>query len=228
VRDPPSARTLPDVWSRRRFLVSCSTLALVAAGCARLRPHTEFASLVFGDPHPDQYRPILASLIRTILPFEHPRFPAVTADALVERFFQLFPLEDEEKYQSVQRSFLFFNEIDFFPRALSPLLEEERKALDADRGEGRRQIAPMLDQKRREDEAMYDEFLASRKLAPCPFLSLAPPDRADYLRLWSRSRFVVKRQFVGSVRSLVLITAYSTEPFWRAIGYLGPLGLDRT
>jgi len=49
------------------------------------------------------------------------------------------------------------------------------------------------------------------------------PDPRAYLDLWRRSGFLLKQQFYASARALVMISAYSMEVVWPAIGYDGPL-----
>lgn len=70
---------------------------------------------------------------------------------------------------------------------------------------------------------MYGRFRASMEGAPRRFTELPLDARRAYLRMWGASGFITKRQFARSVKSLVMITAYSTEGLWRAIGYEGPL-----
>jgi hypothetical protein len=55
------------------------------------------------------------------------------------------------------------------------------------------------------------------------FRDLPLDGRRAYLELWRDSASIVKRQFYDSLRSLVMMTTYSMEATWPAIGYAGPL-----
>ena len=65
------------------------------------------------------------------------------------------------------------------------------------------------------------------KIGGWPTPSLALGQQREYVDLWRRSGFLVKQQFYASARSLVMISAYSMEEMWAAIGYDGPV-LSRT
>jgi hypothetical protein len=55
------------------------------------------------------------------------------------------------------------------------------------------------------------------------FVDLSVERQRDYLQLWSTSAFVVRRQFHAAARALIMISAYSLDDLWQAIGYDGPL-----
>jgi hypothetical protein len=48
-------------------------------------------------------------------------------------------------------------------------------------------------------------------------------ERRQYLALWRDSASIVKRQFHGAMRALVMVTTYSIDDMWAVIGYAGPL-----
>jgi hypothetical protein len=74
------------------------------------------------------------------------------------------------------------------------------------------------------DQRIYSEFRqTSLPSGVGPFTALPPLQRTGYLRLWGQSGFNGKQLFYHAAKRLVLVTAYSLESFWPAIGYAGPL-----
>jgi hypothetical protein len=201
---------------RRAFLHAASLLVLSLAGCSRVLSHARFARLALNNPHPDEYRPILGSLIRTILPFEDTRFPELRPEALEQRVLALFPLDHDERYLALRRALLIFDELDLFPQLEPPVVLAERAAhAGAD---------TPIDQLAHTDARAYAAFLTASGLSGHgSFTALAPAQRLGYLRLWGQSAFLAKRRFYQSAKGLVMIAAYSTPELWAAIGYAGPL-----
>ena len=201
---------------RRSFLASCLALVGALSGCRSALSRTRYARLALDDPHPDDYQPVLDALIRTILPFDHPRFPRVTVEAVRARLLALFPLEEDRKYLAFQNGLMIFGELDLFPLLQAPLVSEERRLAGTSDG--------ALATKARQDELLYAEFLRTSLPAGArPFTTLDASQRARYLRLWSRSGFDGKRLFYSASKTLAMVTAYSLGEFWSAIGYAGPL-----
>ncbi len=161
------------------------------------------------DPHPDDYHPILLGLIETILPFDHPQFPAVSPDVIASRLLTLFPVDREARFLTLQKSLMFFDELDLFPRAFAPIAAEEPDDNTA--------------AKLTEDERLYSVFLASSPSMPDRFTGLAIEQKRSYLRMWGQSGFLIKRQFYRATKALVMISAYSMDDLWKTIGYEGPL-----
>lgn len=208
--------TPPNGVDRRAFLTAC---AAVAAALARPWPAAAdgiVTRLVRGDTDPDGYRHVLRALIPTILPFEHPSFPQISVDAIEARLLGLFPL-GEERYAAVRQALLLYNEVALFPTLSPPIVAEERGLIEADEQEIRDLAA--------HDARLYAGFLepGPGPAAPGLFIDLAPARRTAYLRLWGQSAFEAKRRFYRTAKRLVVVTAYSTEELWRAIGYAGPL-----
>jgi hypothetical protein len=208
---------------RRAFLSSCSALLVALGGCRSFLSRTRLGRLDLTDPHPDDYGPVLRALIETILPFDHPLFPPVSAEAIQSRFLALFPLEEEQKYLAFQKGLMIFNQVDLFAVLQTPVVSEERALLGP---EGSRQgttdaeIAELALQ----DQRLYSEFQrTSLPFGAKPFAALQPLQRAGYLRMWGQSGFSSKRLFYQAAKRLVMVTAYSLEAFWRTIGYAGPL-----
>ena len=212
-------------FSRREFLSCCSLLALCAAGC-RLLPRARLARFYLNDPHPEDYQPVLRALVEAILPFDHPRFPSISAQRIEARFLKLFDLEEEERFLIIQQTFLFFNEIDLFPQTFPSIVAEERRLLDA----GPDRVRPpdfLLSEKELHDGELYRKFRSTTPSSARHFTHLSLQLKRQYLGLWGSSGFAVKRRFYSSAKDLVVVTAYTMDEVWRAIGYEGPL-LGRT
>ena len=110
--------------SRRNFLKAITVLGL--SSCTPFLPRTRFIHLLTNDPHPDHYNPILRSLIKLVLPFEHPRFPEITPDTVLKNLDIHFPLT-EERQEPFQRAFVLFNDIQLFNERLPAIIDEEAK-----------------------------------------------------------------------------------------------------
>jgi hypothetical protein len=213
---------VPGAPGRREFLAACAALAL--PGCSGLAVRTRVGRVASSDPHPDQYLPALDALVATILPFDHPRFPpGTTPEGIRTRLLSLFPLEESADYLRVQRALLLFNATDLFAEALPPLMSEERRQIEErdPRADGWRLVREAV----AEDAARWRAWTAGAGSGggSQDFVALGPGARAGYFGLWARSALSVRRAFYRSARTLVTTTAYSSEPFWAAIGYAGPL-----
>ena len=209
------------VVHRRGFLASCGVLAAALSGCSTVFPRTRLGRLAVNDPHPDEYRPVLRALLTTILPFDHPDFPAVRLEDLETRLLDLFPTERTDDYASMQRALIFFESVDLFPRMHVPLVADERDDFGASNVEVENRVIA--------DQQAYGGFAREHGIGDSErrFTILPPPQRSAYLRLWSHSAFGSKRRFYRSIKSLIMITAFSLPAFWQAIGYTGPvLGQD--
>jgi len=204
--------------SRRTFLSSCSALALCFAGCARLSPRTRAAYALVSDPPFAAYQPVLAGIIRAVLPFERSDFP-VTPAQVEAHFLRLFELERDARFLALQKTLVFFEQTDLFAD-LAPV-DAELTARDArERG---LDVAADVSALREQDRLLADAFARSRGDGARHFSALPLVQQREYFDLWRRSGFLIKRQFYASARSLVMISAYSMEEVWPAIGYDGPL-----
>jgi len=199
---------------RREFLASCGALVLALSGCQSVLSRTRLASLELDDPHPDDYEPVLRALIETVLPFDHPRFPQISAATIQERFLALFPLEAEQRYLVLQKGLMVFDQLDLFPLLQATIVADGR-ALEA--------TDALIAQAEAQDQHLYDEFRRERPSDSGAFTALSLPARSAYLRLWGQSAFNAKQLFYHSVKRLIMLTAYSSRDFWHVIGYAGPL-----
>jgi hypothetical protein len=209
-RDPALALT------RRRFLACCSALAAAGTGCASLAPDMRSAYALVVDPPLADYEPILRALIGTVLPLEVPAFP-VTGQQVEARLLRLFRLERDPRFLLLQRSFVLFDQTDLFPH-FAPLANEER--IVEGRGaknEGR----GTKDEGKTHDGDLYARFAGHG--APARFTALPLDRQREYFDLWRQSRFLLRREFHATARSLVMVSAYSMPETWAVIGYAGPL-----
>jgi hypothetical protein len=208
--------------SRRTFLSSCSALALSFAGCARLSPLTRAAYALVSDPPFAAYKAVLAGIVRAVLPFERSDFP-VTPAQVEARLLRLFELEQDARFLALQKTLVFFEQTDLFAD-LAPV-DAELTARDArERG---LDVAAVVSALRQQDRQLADAFAHARGDGSPNFSALRLVQQREYFDLWRQSGFLVKQQFYASARSLVMISAYSMEEVWAAIGYEGPL-LPRT
>ena len=136
------------------------------------------------------------------------------------RLLTLYQLESDPRFLTVQKMLLYFEQTDLFPSAL-PLIEQERLAIDAH--EHRLDLDALLKRKETLDLSQYADFTARDHAVELRFSALTLQRQREYLNLWNRSEFLVRRQFYFSVRALVMIAAYSMDEVWSAIGYDGPV-----
>jgi hypothetical protein len=115
---------------------------------------------------------------------------------------------------------LYFDEVDLFTYGL-PLAGAELSATDA-RERGMDSNA-LIARKEANDRRLYGAFVARDPASVKTFRSLNVERRREYFALWSRSDFLVRRQFYSSARALAMIAAYSMDDVWPAIGYDGPI-----
>ena len=204
--------------SRRTFLSSCSALALCVAGCARESPRTRSAYALLSDPPLAAYQAVLAGIIRAVLPFERSDFPVSPAQ-VEARFLRLFELEQDARFLALQKTLVFFEQTDLFA-GLAPI-DAELTARDArERG---LDVAALVSSLRQRDRQLAGAFARARGGGPTSFSALGLGRQREYFDLWRQSGFLIKQQFYASARALVMISAYSMEEVWTAIGYDGPL-----
>lgn len=158
------------------------------------------------------------ALIAAVLPFEHPQFPALAPDDVRERLLRLFPVDRETRFLTLQRGLAMFDQVDLFPHAFAPIVDAEFADSEERAGRG-----DTIERGARADERRYLAFMAQWRPERTLFSHLPLGAQRDYLTMWMRSSFVVRRQFARSAKSMVTITAYSMDALWQPIGYRGPL-----
>ena len=215
---PPPELSGAAAVSRRAFLSCCSALALAFPGCARLRSDTRLAYTLIADPPFEQYKPILDGLIASILPFERADFPT-SVEHVRSRLLTLFRLEDDARFLGLQKALVLFDQTDLFAHRLVPV-DEEARAIDASaRG---LDVQSVMTGSHAIDIDLYQRFVKGQTGAR-RFALLTVDRQREYLELWRASGHLIRRQFYASARSLVMISAYSMDVLWPAIGYAGPL-----
>ena len=212
-------RTNPDAAvaiTRRQFLACCSALSAAAGvACSTATRDTRSAYALVTDPPLADYEQILDGLIRTVLPLELPAFPVTGAQAKA-RLLDLFHLERDSRFLLLQRSFMLFEQTDLFPHSAPLSGESHHTEAQGTRDGGSRRRDDVA-----HDVALYARF--ERGGAPLRFTRLAIDRQRDYFDLWRQSRFLLRREFHATARSLVMLTAYSMAETWAVIGYGGPL-----
>lgn len=212
---------MPNV-SRRAVLQSAPFLLASLVRCSNaLAGRARLAEAFIVDPSWAAYQPILRGIVTAVLPFEMAGFPPVTPSDVEQRLMRLFPIEKERQFLGLQRTIVLFDEIDLFTRTSGPLAQEESKARDllARGGDIARVVAGI----NAADEKSYTAFAREHNVTVRRFRDLSLDSRRAYLELWRDSASIVKRQFYDSLRSLVMMTAWSIEATWPSIGYAGPL-----
>ncbi|HXD17536.1 MAG TPA: hypothetical protein VN654_11020 [Vicinamibacterales bacterium] len=204
--------------SRRAFLSACSALVLSLAGCGHVSPRMRSAYALLSDPPFTGYQAVLTGIVRAVLPAERSDFP-VTPAQVEARLLRLFELERDPRFLALQKTLVIFEQTDLFAE-LAPV-DAELTARDArERG---LDAAALMAALRRQDRELADAFARSLGDGAPRFSTLRLEDQRAYLDLWRRSGFLLKQQFYASARALVMISAYSMEAVWPAIGYDGPL-----
>lgn len=208
--------------SRRDFFAACSILAASLAACSTLTDRTRVAAAFIVDPPADEYMPALRDLIRILLPFDRAEFPLSPAQ-VETRLLRLFPLEKERRFLGLQRTLVFFNQLDLIPHTAQVLIEEERKAADVPARLGRREFRQVIRQKVVREMATFSRFVEGLEPEARYFTALPRERQREYFEMWQESELLIKREFAGGLRYLVMVTAYSDDRVWPALGYDGPL-----
>ncbi|MCU1348008.1 MAG: hypothetical protein JWO56_1038 [Acidobacteria bacterium] len=211
--------------SRRTVLQSAPLLLATLVRCSNaVAGRARVAEAFIVDPSWAAYQPVLRGVVTAVLPFEAAGFPPITPADVERRLVRLFPLEQEQRFLGLQRTIVLFDELDLFPRMSGPLAQEESKARDlvARGGDVRRVLHDIT----AADEAAFAVFVrehAAGGRGSLRFRDLPLDARRAYLGLWRDSASIVKRQFFDALRSLVMVTTWSMDATWAAIGYAGPL-----
>jgi hypothetical protein len=207
--------------SRRAVLQSAPLLLATLVRCSNaVAGRARVAEAFIVDPSWNAYRPVLRGVIAAVLPFDAAGFPPITLDDVEQRLLKLFPIENETRFAGLQRTIAFFDEINLFPLMPAPLLQEEAIVRDlAARGGDSARIGAEITAT---DKAAFAAFAANIK-PNVRFRDLPTEAQRTYLGLWRDSASIVKREFFGALRNLVMITTWSMDATWPSIGYAGPL-----
>ena len=203
--------------SRRCFLKSIAVLGL--SSCVPFTSRTKFIHLLTNDPHPDQYTPVLISLIKTILPFDHPEFPNIDDKTVLKNIIKHFPFTDEN-LEPFQRAFMVFNEIGLFPQKLPAIIDEETKHLIEFERLETTQIKNKMTEFLKQDEDLF--FTFQKEFGSHDSFQSAPKEvQAGYFSLWAKSSFSIRRMFYNSAKGVINACAYCHDKMWDAIRYEG-------
>ncbi|HEV7574048.1 MAG TPA: hypothetical protein VGQ21_21340 [Thermoanaerobaculia bacterium] len=207
--------------SRRAVLQSAPFLLATLVRCSNaVVGNARVAEAFIVDPSWNAYRPVLRGVITAVLPFDAAGFPPITLDDVEQRLLKLFPLENEVRFAGLQRTIAFFDEINLFPLMSGPLLQEEITVRDlAARGGDSARIGAEI---AATDKAAFAAFATNLK-PDARFRDLPAAAQRTYLGLWRDSASIVKREFFGSLRNVVMITTWSMEATWPSLGWAGPL-----
>jgi hypothetical protein len=116
-----------------RFVASSVILGLGLSGCAGWTPDARFARTQLCGPGAGCIPPgRLDGLIRSILPFDDPLYPALSLEAARSELLALFPIEQEPRFLTLQRGFALFNQVDLFPYAFRAIVDQEADPLRGD------------------------------------------------------------------------------------------------
>jgi len=206
---------------RREFLAVCGVLAASLAACTGVGRGMRAASSFIADPGLADYGATLRALIETLLPIGSGEFP-LDVNTVEQRLLRMFPLDDERRFLGLQRTLVYFDALDLAPHVAAPLLAAERIALDVPSRLSEAEFRSIVAAKSQTEWQSCETFF-HRFGRPARFAALAPEARLSWLRLWGASEFAVKRDFARTIRTLIYMSAYSSERVWPVIGYDGPL-----
>ena len=205
--------------TRRNFLKSISLLGL--SSCAPFLPKTRLMHLLTTNPSPSHYNPILQSLIKLILPFDHPKFPEISIKTVMKNIDAHFPLT-EERQEPFQQAFILFNDIQLFKEKLPIIVDEESKLFEEFENLQKNKINIKIDKIIQNDKLLLTNF--EKKYGRLESFLIAPKKaQEDYFYLWSQSGFNIKRMFFNSTKGVINACTYCDESAWEVMGYDGPI-----
>jgi hypothetical protein len=208
-------QTLPI--SRRDFVAGAAALLTSACG---IMGQIRGSERVMSAPTREDWQPVLNALITSILPFEHAQFPAVDSHAIEQQLLQLFPIEHDPEFVDVPLALVIFDDCGLFETPLAPMIADERRSLHASKLSSS-ELAAATERASDADRHAFHEYV--RRHGEGRFVTHDINARRAYLMLWAHSALIARRRLYRAWKSLVMISAYSTTPFWQAIGYDGPL-----
>jgi hypothetical protein len=192
--------------ARREFMLGAGAGLLSACSLMRQIQSSEH---VLATPPRAAYRPVLGAWVTSVLPFEHPKFPAALTPSELERvLLELFPLDDDRELADVPPALMLFDDCRLFDTPFAPFVHEQREHGAAETSATEHDRAAFAAYRAR----FGDQRFALQSLAA----------RRAYLELWSQSGWIARRRVYRGYKALVMISAYSTRALWQTIGYDGP------
>jgi hypothetical protein len=120
----------------------------------------------------------------------------------------------------VPLALVLFDDCGLFETPLAPLIADERRNL-LESKLASSEVAAATQRASDADRRAFHDYL--RRHGEGRFVTHDITARRAYLALWAQSGLIARRPLYRAWKSLVMISAYSTTPFWQAIGYDGPL-----
>ena len=214
---PDGVGSLTPLWPRREFLLGVAGSLLSAC---RVMAQIEGTRSLLTVPVASEWLGVLGALVPTILPFEHPRFPAVGREDVEAELRRLFAIDDDPDFATLPRALLLFDDVPAFESPPAPIVDDQVRDL-AERGRRGESTGIGIDEALARDRAEWASY--ESRYGRARFVDQSIEARRAYLSLWSASELLTRRRFYRGAKSLVCITAYSLRPFWEAVGYEGPL-----
>ena len=161
---------------------------------------------------------VFDAVARAMLPFEDPRFAAITPGLVQRRAQTLFGLDRDPMIQS---GLALFDELRLFQSPPPELLTAEAAYFPVDEAE--RRLPNFVASRQARDLKAYAPFYQRMAPRAALFRELHLGDARAYCMLWAHSALGMRRRFYQSVKSLVMAATYSMDEVWPVIGYAGPL-----
>jgi hypothetical protein len=188
---------------RKHFVISTSAAAYAAL--AWIRDAGRLGAFAANAAAAPDTHAVALSIVRAILPFEHPRFPVIAAADLRRRMYDLFSLDRDENFAATLG---LFNSVGAWSNPPKPVIQIESVLY------GPPDVA--------HDVRSFESWSGTASVKR-DFTDLDLADQRSYLSLWAQSSFGMRRRVYQSFKALVNATAYSMDAMWSAIGYEGPL-----
>ncbi|MBV8171955.1 MAG: hypothetical protein JO219_08500 [Candidatus Eremiobacteraeota bacterium] len=158
------------------------------------------------------------ALVKAILPFDDPRFAALSPAAVSTRANALFGIAQDA---AISGNLAVFDELALFASPPGALTSAELVLYPAPTGD--RSQPATVEARIAADAKSYQVLSARWNPAQPTFSSLPLQEQRAYVMLWARSDLGVRRRFYRAMKSLIMAAAYSMDEAWSVIGYAGPL-----
>lgn len=188
---------------RRRFVISASASAL--SGLAWLRTCSK--AVLAASAANASSDSVFGALVTAVLPFEDPRFPKVDPSSIRARVASSLSAPGDSGL--FEASIMLFDSIASFANPPAPLMVQEQALYGS----------PDLAR----ESARFDAWSRGVAKPALTFTGLGLADQRSFLSLWATSALGVRRRLYQTVKTLIVVSAYSMPELWNAIEYEGPL-----
>jgi len=209
---------------RRAFLESSSLAAASAlhwlrggglfGQVAQAPPGAQATPILPGEPP----NTIFVALVKAMLPFDDPRFAALTPAAIASSANALFGVD---KDADIARNLAVFDSLSLFASPPAALTSAELAVYPPVPGD--KSQPATVEARVAADAKSYQTLSAHWNAAQTSFASLQLQEQRAYVMLWARSDLGIRRRFYRAMKSLIMAAAYSMDEAWALIGYAGPL-----